>query len=93
MDNQVPEAEVKKNFDRVLKAVQDNARQQTGRLKGQIKDVLVEEINENDSSMVTGRLSNNTLVHFKGGSELIGQIVNVSLDECHGFYYMGTKIK
>jgi tRNA-2-methylthio-N6-dimethylallyladenosine synthase len=90
MENQVPEAEVKKNFDRVLKAVQDNARQQTGRYEGQIKDVLVEEINENDSSMVTGRLSNNTLVHFKGGSELIGQIVNVRLDECHSFYYMGT---
>ena len=51
--------------------------------------VLVEEINEHDNSLVTGRLSNNTLVHFKGGTELIGKIVSVSLDESKGFYYFG----
>jgi tRNA-2-methylthio-N6-dimethylallyladenosine synthase len=90
MENQVPEEDVKRNFDRVLKTVQDTARARTGRFEGQTQEVLVEEINENDGTMVTGRLSNNTLVHFKGGSELIGKIVSVSLDECHGFYYIGT---
>jgi tRNA-2-methylthio-N6-dimethylallyladenosine synthase len=93
MENQVSERDVKRNFDRVLKTVQDTARARTGRLVGQVQDVLVEEINENDGTMVTGRLSNNTLVHFKGGSELIGKIVSVSLDECHGFYYIGTMQK
>jgi tRNA-2-methylthio-N6-dimethylallyladenosine synthase len=90
MENQVPDKEVKENFDRVLKTVQETAREQMGRFEGQVMDVLVEEINENDSSMVTGRLSNNTLVHFPGSDELIGKIVNVRLDECHGFYYIGS---
>jgi len=89
---QVPEEEVKSNFDKVLKAVQDTARMRVARYEGQVMDALVEEINENDPSLVTGRLSNNTLVHFPGDASLIGQIVNVSLDECHGFYYMGHRI-
>ena len=63
---QVPEELVKEQFDRVLKTVQETAREQVSRYQGQICDVLVEEINENDSSLVTGRMSNNTLVHFSG---------------------------
>ncbi|HBA47858.1 MAG TPA: tRNA (N6-isopentenyl adenosine(37)-C2)-methylthiotransferase MiaB [Lachnospiraceae bacterium] len=39
--------------------------------------------------MVTGRLSNNTIVHVPGDASMIGKIVQVSLDECHGFYYIG----
>ena len=93
MENQVPEDEVKVGFDKVLKTVQDTAREQVSRYEGMVMDALVEEINENDASLVTGRLSNNTLVHFPGDASLIGKIVNVSLDECHGFYYMGHMVE
>ena len=89
---QVPKVEVKQNFDRVLKAVQEMAKERVARYQGQIMDALVEEVNENDPKLVTGRLSNNTLVHFPGDASLIGQIVDVSLDECHGFYYMGHRV-
>ena len=89
---QVPEELVKEQFDRVLKTVQETAREQVSRYQGQTCDVLVEEINENDSSLVTGRMSNNTLVHFPGDASLVGTLVNVSLDECHGFYYMGHQV-
>ena len=44
---------------------------------------------ENNVPMVTGRLSNNTIVHLPGDASMIGKIVPVSLDECHGFYYIG----
>ena len=37
--------------------------------------------------------SNNTLVHFKGDASLIGTLQNVYLDECRGFYYMGTPVE
>ena len=72
--------------------VQETAREQVSKYQGQIMDVLVEEINEHDASLLTGRLSNNTLVHFPGDTSLIGKIVNVSLDECHGFYYVGHMV-
>ncbi len=39
--------------------------------------------------MFTGRLSNNSVVHFKGDASLIGKIVPVVLEESKGFYYLG----
>ena len=89
MENQVPKEEVTKHFDELLAVVQDTARKQAKKLQGQTMDALVEEINEHDESLVTGRLGNNMIVHFKGGKELIGRIVPVYLKECKGFYYMG----
>ena len=91
-EDQVPEEEVKVNFDRLLKVVQDTAKEQTAKLQGQTATVLVEGINDHDESLLTGRMSNNTLVHFPGNKDLIGQFVDVTLDECHGFYYIGSKI-
>ncbi len=89
MPDQVPEEEVKVNFDKLLKVVQETAKEQASKLQGRVESVLVESVNEHDSSLLTGRMSNNTLVHFPGDESLIGSFVNVSLDECHGFYYMG----
>ena len=90
---QVPEEEVKVNFDKVLKTVQEMAREQVGRFEGQVMDALVEELNTQEEGLVTGRLSNNTIVHFPGDASLIGKIVNVKLEECHGFYYMGKMVE
>lgn len=89
MPNPTSEEEIKANFDRVLKVVQETARNRVGRLTGEVHSVLVEEINEHDSSLVSGRLSNNTIVHFVGDKSLIGRIVDVKLVEAHGFYYTG----
>lgn len=90
MENQVPEDVVKERFDRLLKLVQEIATKKAESYTGQTLDVLVEGVNEQDSSYLTGRLSNNSVVHFPGDSSLIGQILPVHLDECKGFYYMGT---
>ena len=60
--------------------------------EGTTQSVLVESLNDHDNSLVTGRLSNNLLVHFKGDSDLIGKIVNVHLKECKGFYYLGEMV-
>jgi len=89
MENQVPEEVVKEGFDKVLKTVQDMAKSRVSRLTGKVELALVEEINEQDSSFVTGRLSNNTIVHFPADASLIGKIVPVYLEECRGFYYVG----
>ena len=60
-----------------------------GEYVGKTYSVLVEDVNEKDSSLVTGRMSNNSVVHFPGDKSLIGSIVNVKLSECKGFYYIG----
>ena len=91
MEDQVPEDVVKDRFDRLLKEVQDIAAQVVKRDEGTVQKVLVEEMDTHEPGYVTGRLSNNTVVHFQGDASLIGQIVDVSLDEARGFYFMGTK--
>lgn len=89
MEGQVPEAVVREGFDKLLKVVQDTARERAALLQGKVMEALVEEVNEQDASLMTGRLSNNMLVHFPADVSMLGRLVRVSLDTCHGFYYTG----
>lgn len=92
MENQIPDDVVKDRFDRLLSKVQEIGREMSARDTGTVQEVLVEEQNSQDPHLMTGRLSNNLLVHFEGDTSLLGQICQVHLDECRGFYYMGTKV-
>ena len=92
MENQVPEDVVKDRFDRLLKEVQTISAEVCCVHEGTTQSILVESLNDHDSTLVTGRMSNNLLVHFKGDASLIGKIVNVKLNECRGFYYLGEMV-
>ncbi len=92
MENQVPEDVVKDRFNRLLNRVQEIAAKVCSRHEGTVQDVLVEEVNHQDSSLVTGRMENNTVVHFKGDASMIGTIVPVRLLSCKSFYYMGEAV-
>lgn len=89
-EDQVPEDVVKDRFDRLLHEVQKIGSRKAQALTGSIQKVLIEEVNAQDDTLVTGRLGNNSVVHVKGSVDLIGKIVDVSLDECKGFYYLGS---
>ncbi len=88
-DDQVSEKFAKEQFARVLDAVKLSAGTRNGILTGRIMEALVEDISDNDPSMVSGRLDNNSMVHFTGGSDLIGKLVPVRLVSAKGFYYIG----
>ncbi|MCD8231653.1 MAG: tRNA (N6-isopentenyl adenosine(37)-C2)-methylthiotransferase MiaB [Clostridiales bacterium] len=92
MEDQVPPDVVKKRFDRLLKEVQTIAAEKAEQLTGQTMEVLVESVNRQDPGLVTGRLSNNSVVHLPGDESLIGKIMNVKLEECRGFYYYGKLV-
>lgn len=89
LENQIPDEVNKERFERLLKVVQQTARKCIDKRVGHVVEVLVEEVNEKDSSYLTGRLSENSVVHFKGDSREIGQFRQVKLTESKGFYYMG----
>ena len=93
MENQIPEDIVKDRFDRLLKEVQTISQEMTARFEGTVQEVLVEDINDHNADLVTGRMSNNHLVHFPGDASMIGKIVKVHLDECKGFYYIGSIVE
>mgnify|MGYP001007715450 FL=1 len=93
MENQVEETVAKERFDRLLKLVQECSAKAAGREEHTVQKVLVEEVNAQNPTLLTGRLSNNLLVHFKGDKGLIGRIVEVYLEESKGFYYMGRLLE
>ena len=91
MEEQVPQELVKDRFDRLLKEVQRISSQVCMRDAKTVQKVLVEDENDHQKGYVSGRLSNNLLVHFPGDASLIGQIVPVELVEAKGFYYIGRQ--
>lgn len=93
MANQVPHDVVAERFDRLLAQVQKISRGRATRFQGKTYDVLVENVNEQDSTLVTGKCSNNMTVHFPGNEYLIGQIIPVKLTTCMGFYYIGELVQ
>ena len=92
MENQVPEAQRKEGFDRLLKVVQETAREQAAAHQGKVMEALIEEVNESTPGYVTGRLSNNTIVHIPGDETMVGKLFPVLLEECRGFYYLGKAV-
>ena len=92
MEDQVPEDVVKDRFDRLLKLVQEKGREVSSRFQGEVQEVLV-ETESKEKGIFTGRTQYNLLVHFPGTPDLLGKYVNVRLDTCKGFYYMGTRVE
>lgn len=89
MENQVPDDVVKDRFDRLLKEVQTISSEKAKCYEGKVVPVLAEEMDDQKDGYVTGRMDNNSIVHFPGTEDMIGNIYNVKLNECRGFYYMG----
>lgn len=92
MEGQIPKEVAKERFDRLLKEVQQISTQKAKERTGTVHTVLAEEVNQQDSSLLTGRSSQNFLVHFPGDREQIGTLVDVRLEECKGFYYLGAQV-
>ena len=89
--DQVPQEAAKPRFNRLLKLVQETAKEKTDALEGKILPVLIEQTDRQEGDMVTGRLENNSVVHLPGDASMIGSIVPVYLKESRGFYYIGEK--
>ena len=92
MENQIPDEVVKHRFDRLLALVQEKASEKSNAWTGRVEYVLVESVNEQDDSLMTGRLDNNSVVHLPGDVSMIGKLVKVRLAECKGFYYIGEVV-
>ena len=92
MENQVPEYVVKDRFDRMLQVLNPIVHEVTEEQVGKVLPVLVEEVSKHDENILTGRTEQNTLVHFSGSKDLIGQMVPVKIIENKTFYVIGERI-
>ena len=91
MEDQVPEDVVKDRFDRLLSLVQEKGRMVSSRFQDTVQEVLV-ETESKEKGIFTGRTQYNLLVHFPGTSDMLGKYIQVRLDTCKGFYYLGTAV-
>ncbi len=90
-EDQVPQDVAKDRFNRLLTLVQEQGRIRSSRFQGTIQEVLVEEESK-EKGIFTGRTQYNLLVHFPADKNLLGTYVNVKLEECKGFYYLGSLV-
>ena len=91
MEGQVSEEVAGARFKRLLAAVGETSAAEAAKLNGETVTVLCEEYKAKEGLM-TGRMDNNLLVHFPAEEELLGSLVRVSLDECKGFYFLGSLV-
>lgn len=93
MENQVPKEVVKERFLRLKDTVDRSSDDNLSDKVGTYVEVLAEEVDKREPLTITGRMSNNTLVHFHVPTEeekdYIGKLLKVKITENCRFYLLG----
>ncbi len=89
MDFVLDEAQIHKNFDRLLEAQNRISREINEGYVGKAYEVLIEGTSKTDASILTGRTEGGKLVHIVGDAALIGQTVQVKIASAMTWYLKG----
>jgi len=92
MDGQIDEATTKRRFDKILEVLNPIVYEISKAHVGNTYEVLAEDVSKNDDKLLTGRLDDNSIVHFEGDESLIGQFLQVRIVDCKTFYLVGELI-
>ena len=85
-------AELIANYGIDYVAFEDIQLQQNVQNNVQTFKVLAEDVSGSDDNFITGRLTDNSLVHFEADKSVIGNIVDVEITDCKTFYLIGKLI-
>lgn len=89
MENQVSEDTAKSNFNKVLEVLNPIVYENNKKHVGKIYKVLAEDISSTDDKFISGRLEDNSIVHFEADKSIIGNIAEVLITDCKTFYLTG----
>ena len=92
MDCQIDENTIKPRFNKLLSTLNPIIHEISRAHVGNTYEVLGEEMSKNDAELITGRLDDNSIVHFKGDASYIGKFANVRITDCKTFYLTGEII-
>lgn len=92
MENQVPDDVKSKRFQRLLDTLYPIGLAHNEKLLGETVEVLVEEVSKNNENILNGRTRSGKLVHFEGDESLIGQLVNVKIENVKTFTLEGSLV-
>jgi len=95
LEDDVPRAEKKRRLQALLDLQEGIGRQANEAWVGRTTEVLVDQVRPPSShdagrARVAGRNRNNKLVHFDGGPELVGRLVNVKIGHAGPYALVGT---
>jgi tRNA-2-methylthio-N6-dimethylallyladenosine synthase len=84
--------EKSKRFKELVSELEKTIAISSNAMVGKTYKVLVEGISEKNKEMFSGYTETNKLVHFKGDTSLVGQIVNVKINESHLYSLLGELV-
>lgn len=76
-------------FQRLSNLLNEITLKDNKNLLGKTVEVLVEDTSKNNPEVLTGRTDKFKLVHFKGSKDLIGEIVNIKIEDVKTFTLEG----
>jgi tRNA-2-methylthio-N6-dimethylallyladenosine synthase len=82
----------KRNHD-LLRIVNESTRRAGERLVGRIVEVLCEGLSKTNPERLMGRTRTNKIVVFEDGDELVGELVDVRIEQANGFSLFGRPVQ
>ena len=92
MSDQIDESVKAERNQDLLRVVNESARRAGERLVGRDVEVLCQGPSKTNLARLMGRTGTNKIVVFEGGDELIGEIVDVRVQQANGFSLYGTPV-
>ena len=92
MSDQIDESVKAERNQDLLRVVNESARRAGERLVGRDVEVLCQGPSKTNRARLMGRTGTNKIVVFEGGDELVGEIVDVRVQQANGFSLYGTPV-
>ena len=92
MEDQIDYKVKHDRFKRLTDDLNDMMLEDNKKLIGTTLKVLAEDTSKNNPEILTGRSEEFKLVHFKGNESLIGELLNIRIEEVKTFALEGTVI-
>src|SRR3984893_17408851 len=92
MSDQIDESVKAERNQDLLRVVNESARRAGERLVGRDVEVLCDGASKTNLTRLRGRTRTNKIVVFEGGDELVGEMVDVRVEQANGFSLYGTPV-
>ncbi len=93
MDDPFTQEEKQRRFEKLLEVQNEITAEKTAACIGKVFPVLVEGQSKENENLLTGHTDTFKLVHFEGGQELTGKIVNVKITRAKTWYMIGEIVQ
>jgi tRNA-2-methylthio-N6-dimethylallyladenosine synthase len=90
MADQIDECIKEKRNQDLLRIVNESTRRAGERLVGRCVEVLCEGPSKTNPARLMGRTRSNKIVVFEGGNELVGELLDVEIEQANGFSLYGN---